>query len=165
MTLHRPIGILLCAVMLNGSAGSELAAQVAAPSVPDATAASVAARFVGAWRLVKIDAWRTATGERVDSLSFGQIPGVIMYDARGYMSVQFDERSSPGRSYIGYFGPFTVDPRAGTVTHHIVDGTSAKPGTENVRQYRFEDGDRRLSLTPPPGNNGISTRLTWERMP
>jgi hypothetical protein len=169
MLRPRLIPILLCALVLNAYHAISLAAQNPAAASVDSANHRAAARLVGAWRLVKFETWRTATGERIDSESSDHVPGMLMYDARGYMSAQVDQRSfTAGLSaglYIAYFGPFTVDARAGTVTHHLQSASARfKAGDENVRQYRFEDADRRLVLTPPPQADGTSSRLTWERL-
>lgn len=46
------------------------------------------------------------------------------------------------RGYVGYFGTYTIDEKASTVTHHV-EGASFPNfvGTNQVRHYRFE-GDR-----------------------
>src|SRR5215216_813773 len=81
--------------------------------------------FVGAWRLVSIEGGATPANR-------GSKPtGLIMYDDKGYMSVQIvPDRPRPKwtgaptpeqaleaiRGYSAYFGTYTIDEKAVTVT-------------------------------------------------
>jgi hypothetical protein len=60
--------------------------------------------------------------------------------------------------YIAYFGTYTIDAQAGTVTHHRQD--SIQPGDfgDLIRRYEFV-GDR-LVLRPP----NSTAEITWERI-
>jgi len=74
-----------------------------------------------------------------------------------------DEARAALTGYTAYFGTYTVDERARTVTHHLKG--SINPGTvgvDNVRGYEFGPGDR-VTLTVMPVT-ATSTRLTWERV-
>ena len=72
------------------------------------------------------------------------------------------------RSYTSYSGGYTVDPEAGTVTHHL--RASLNPGgagSDYVRQYSFGEGDfgeETLTLQPPAGADGGVVKLTWKRI-
>ena len=59
--------------------------------------------------------------------------------------------------YVAYFGTYTIDERAGTITHHRQ--ASVQPGelTDYVRNYEFA-GDR-LILRPV----GTKQEVVWER--
>jgi hypothetical protein len=98
---------------------------------------------------------------------------MIYYSAGGHMAVQIApdrERKKAGREptpeeakaaltdYIAYFGTYTIDERAGTVTHHRA--ASIQPGdvAAVVRAYEFK-GDR-LILRPPNSKQEIA----WERI-
>lgn len=90
---------------------------------------------VGKWL---ISAWRYA-GTRVNGEKFDRGPkpkGMIYYGPHGEMSVQVapdvkrqragavmtaDEAKIALTDYIAYFGTYTVDEAAGTVTHHRQD--------------------------------------------
>jgi len=168
MSRPRLLRILLSALLLNAVHAIGLAAQSTPATSAESANQSVAARFVGAWRLVKYEIFRTSTGERIDSLSSDHMPGMLMYDAHGRMSAPVDRRSLPcgigGGPYLAYYGSFTVDARVGAVTHRLESASVPyKPGDENVRTYQFEDGERRLVLTQPP-QDGRAVRLTWERL-
>jgi hypothetical protein len=81
------------------------------------------------------------------------------------------KRKLPFDSYAAYFGTFTVDAKAGTVTHHIEDNlVPGRRGTDNVRWFEFQ-GENRLALVPiEDGKGGILARkdttykLLWERL-
>ena len=132
-----------------------------------------AKKFIGMWRLVSIV---DAQGQPTQS---PQPTGFIVYDASGIMAVQImpsrprpkyaraeptpDEAKAALTGYTAYFGPWTVDERAGTVTHRLTGSINPNStGNDNVRKYEFGPGDR-LSLIPiAPVTSG--NRLTWERV-
>ena len=128
-------------------------------------------RFIGTWRLVSIQ------GDSLSHLARGDHPtGYIYYDATGHMAVQIQpDRKRPSWSstkslsgeeavealtgYTAYFGTYTVDPGARTVTHHR-EGALNLDVVDYVRRYQFEGADR-IALMPVdrPGY-----RLVWERV-
>jgi len=133
-----------------------------------ASQGEAAKRFVGAWRYLGT----TIDGKpRADR---GANPkGMIYYTASGQMAVQIapdrarkkagkemtsEEAKNAVENYIAYFGTYTIDERAGTVTHHRA--SSVQPGDAGplVRAYEFV-GDR-LILRPP----GSTQEITWERI-
>src|ERR1700688_3785179 len=69
-----------------------------------------------------------------------------------------DESFAAVKDYIAYFGTYSVDEQAGTVTHHRLD--SLQPGDRGdlVRRYEFV-GDC-LVLRPP----NSTMEVTWERI-
>jgi hypothetical protein len=130
-----------------------------APATARKSAGSLANELVGAWRLVSIET-RRPNGEVIYPF-YGRHPeGMLIYDASGYMSVQIvsdpkptvpvassregflssqpTEKATAADGYYAYFGTWSVDPSASTVTHHIQQ--SLYPGE------RGEDGTRHLSL-------------------
>ena len=116
----------------------------------------VARRFVGAWRYV---------GTRIDGGNWDRGPnpkGMIYYGPHGEMSVQVapdvkrtragammtpDEAFNALKDYIAYFGTYSIDAKAGTVTHHRLDSIQPGDSADLVRRYEFI-GDR-LVLRPP----------------
>jgi hypothetical protein len=128
----------------------------------------IAKRFFGAWRYL---------GSTVDGKprpGRGAHPkGVIIYDPSGAMAVHISpERPFPKagaeptaeealnavKDTIAYFGTFSIDERAGTVTHHRQASIQPGDGGDMVRAYEFV-GDR-LILRPL----GKSQEITWERI-
>jgi hypothetical protein len=124
-------------------------------------------RLIGAWRYV---------GTRVDGQKFdrGANPkGMIYYGSQGEMSVQVapdvkrkrggavmtpEEAKIALTDYIAYFGTYSVDEAAGTVTHHR-QGT-VQPGDTGdlVRRYEF-NGDRLILRAL-----NVPLEVTWERI-
>ena len=124
------------------------------------------ARFVGAWRYV---------GTTIDGMAKprGKDPkGMIYYGPHGEMAVQIapdverkkagavmtaDEAKIAVTNYVAYFGTYTIDERASTITHHRQ--ASVQPGelADYVRSYEFA-GDR-LILRPV----GTKQEVVWER--
>lgn len=129
-----------------------------------------ASRFVGTWRLA------TLQGDSASLQNRGPRPtGVIYYDAAGHMAVQIQpDRRRPSwqtrlptpqeafdalRGYTAYFGTYTVDEKARTVTHHR-EGALNLDVVRYVRRFEF-DGDDRLILMPV---DRPDIRLVWERI-
>jgi Lipocalin-like domain len=127
-----------------------------------------ARRLHGAWRYLGSNTDGKPTPGR------GTNPkGIIYYDPSGSMVVQVapdkerakagaaptpDEAQAALAGYIAYFGTYTVDEGARTVTHHRQ--ASVQPGdvADLVRGFEFS-GDR-LILRPP----GTAYEVLWERI-
>lgn len=139
--------------------------------------------LVGTWRLVSMIS-HDSTG-RPQPYWDDQPIGQIVYTADGHMSAQlYDSRRSrlgvrwefadpqaARASYVGlitYFGTYTVDTTAGTVTH-IVEGAMAPDwiGGKLIRSFRFLETNR-LELgvvtdaTGQPAER--ASTLVWERV-
>jgi hypothetical protein len=126
-----------------------------------------AKRLLGAWRYV---------GTRVNGEKFDRGPnpkGMIYYGPRGEMSVQVapdvkrqragavmtpEEAKIALTDYVAYFGTYTVDEAAGTVTHHRAGTIQPGDTGDLVRRYEF-NGDRLIL-------SGLNAPLevTWERI-
>lgn len=153
-----------------------LAFLLAAPAiriVPPARPATrpVVARLVGTWRLVSFQS------DSLTMASRGTRPtGLLMYDATGHMAVQIQpdrrraswpQRQLPTpqqaldavKGYAAYFGTYSVDERAHTVTHHR-EGALNFDFVDYVRRYEF-DANGRLILLPV---DRPENRLVWERV-
>jgi hypothetical protein len=137
-----------------------LLAQVGARSTSGQTApaSEETKRFIGTWRLVSQDS-----------------VGVMIYDALGNMAVQVmpgrarpkysgtqptpDEAKAAITGYLAYFGTYTVDERAHTITHHRKGSLNpGQAGEDAVRRYEFGSGDRLVLVPVDTGN-----QITWER--
>jgi hypothetical protein len=140
-------------------------------------------RFVGTWRLVSFVA-RGADGREM--AAYGTPPrGLLMYDEGGRMSVQIarsdrrltesdafhislspEEGGDPVEDYFAYFGRYTVDESAATVTHHVEAGSiSGFDGTDQRRGFRLQ-GDRLMLATLPEPTDGSNVTYVaiWERL-
>jgi hypothetical protein len=62
------------------------------------------------------------------------------------------------KDYIAYFGTYTVDEQAGTVTHHRLDSIQPGDGGDLIRRYEFI-GDRLVLRAP-----NSTLEVTWERI-
>ena len=124
----------------------------------------VARRFFGAWRYV---------GAAMDGKPRGGRKGIIYYGPSGDMVVQVapdEPRNKAGSTptpeeakaaltdYVAYFGTYSVDERARTVTHHRHGSVQPGDVADLVRGYEFT-GDR-LILRPP----GTTYEVIWERI-
>jgi len=159
----RNIRIALVGLAIIGVVAS-LSGQTRAPGAGDAK------RFVGTWRLVE-----TRTDGKPDPVRGLNPTGLIYYDATGHMAAQImpagvrrafagiaptpDEAQAALRGYTAYFGTYTVDERARTVTHHRQGNINPGALKEVVRRYEFLPGDR-VSLRPMENQN----QLIWERV-
>ncbi len=121
------------------------------------TGSSTEKRFHGAWRLVSPVS-----------------DGIIYYDPSGQMSVQTATRKPRPRAgdkptpaealaaldgYIAYFGTWTIDEAARTVTHHQVGTVQPGGATSLVRAYEFVAPDK--LILRPVGRDG---EIVWQRI-
>ena len=146
------LGAVVLLAILITQAGTRITSGQTAPTSDEAK------RFIGTWRLVS------------DSST-----GLMYYDALGNMAAQVmpgrarpkyagvqptpDEAKEALTGYLAYFGSYSVNERAHTITHHRKGNIN--PGQiddDAVRRYEFVSGDR-LILTPVDSTN----RITWER--
>ncbi len=137
--------------------------------------------ITGVWGLVS---WRLADAEGEVTYPYGETPGgQIIYSATGEMSAQLmypgaelgdlsglDPTAAISRvskTFFAYYGTYTVDEVAGTVTHHV-RGSLAPTwvGTDQVRKFELLGNDR-LSLSATMGddtNVAGENVLVWERV-
>jgi len=137
--------------------------------------------LIGCWKLVSYEL-RSSTGRVVRP--FGDAPvGRLMYDAHGRMIGQCLDprrekfaRSNPTRGTaleiraafngcVGYFGTYTLDKQARTVTHHVKGSLFPNwIGSDQARHYEIRG--RRLVLRTPPiktSKREVVGVLVWER--
>ncbi|MGA7772979.1 MAG: lipocalin-like domain-containing protein, partial [Pseudolabrys sp.] len=102
--------------------------------------------------------------------------GFIVYDRSGNMAVQImpdrnrpkyagaqptpEEAKAALTGYTAYFGTYTVDVQAGTVTHYRKGNINPGAITDVVRRYEFV-GNNRVILNPV---KNPANKLTWERV-
>ena len=129
------------------------------------------ARFIGAWQLI------SQISRHADGTVFyprgEKAHGLLMYDRSGMMSAQLMRPDHQDLSndldtaltvYLAYYGTYTVDEVARTVTHHVKDCSyNGWENTDQVRTFVFE-GDR-LTLTAPSPRPGEGDRvIVWQRL-
>ena len=129
---------------------------------------TAAQRLVGSWRYVG-----TTFDGKADTARGANPKGIIIYDVHGHMACHVapdreatkagleptgDEAKAALANHIAYFGTYSVDEQARTVTHHRQG--SVQPGDKGdvVRGYEFT-GDR-LILRPV----GTTQEVIWERI-
>jgi hypothetical protein len=140
-------------------------------------AASIREKLLGSWRLVSSEA-RGLDGDADFPLGDDPI-GMLTYDASGTVSAQLmrqnqtlfrnddwryattDEKAAAWSGYFGYFGTFTVDEKAGTVTHHVEGSWFPNlVGTEQVRYCSFAGSRLSLDAHTPWGR----VSLVWAKL-
>jgi len=137
---------------------------------------------VGSWKLVSYD---TTTPQGVTTYPLGEdAVGLLIYLPSGRMSVQFmrpnpakfasgdawrgtlEEERAAFRGFFGYAGRYTLDPKHGSVTHHIeISSIPDYVGTNVMRTFTMT-GNRITLRTPQramAGQTSTST-LIWERV-
>ena len=139
-------------------------------------------QFVGSWRLISSQ-YVSEDGEVIYPM--GQhVIGRLMYDDKGYMSVQHmsanrlafasddlmggtaSEIKKAFESSRAYYGTYDIDWKKNVIVHHV-EGHSVPNGMgrDNVRTFQFSDN--RLILTTTPMLMGGKYRvgqLVWERL-
>lgn len=141
-------------------------------------------RFAGTWRL--IESYSEKAHGRAPFPLGRDVLGRINYDRAGNMAAQlmarertpFSSRDPRAvgdaeyreayQTYTSYFGTYTVDGAAATITHHV-EGASVPnwPGNDQLRYFEFQD-DRLILRTPPMrGNDGEKAvhTLVWQKIP
>ncbi len=134
-------------------------------------------RLLGAWRLASWD-WSDEAGNKVDSPLGEEAIGQLIYDRSGAVSAQLmrpnqprfvdddwrrahlAERAAAWLGYFCYFGTYTVDEAAGTVTHRVAGSWFPNlVGTDQLRYVTL--AENRLSLTAETPWGRVT--LVWER--
>ena len=138
-------------------------------------------KFVGTWHLVSSE-FRRADGEVTYPL--GQdVVGLLIYTADGYMSANLMQTDRPtfasGYRRLGtpaeikaafdscdaYFGTYTVDDEAGTVTHHVKGSTWPNDhGANQVRLFTFAGKRLTLSASLLSVDGPLTILLIWDRV-
>jgi len=139
-------------------------------------------RMLGAWEL-RSRTVKSAGGDTVADPILGAQPlGRLYYDASGRMGLQMmrqgrqqaltvPEDADQAKNarivtgYDSYFGTFTVDDAAGTVTHHVEGSLFPEDlGKDFTRRFRLDGDTFELSFTSPDAGSGAITRtLVFQR--
>jgi hypothetical protein len=143
-------------------------------------ATGTASRIVGTWQLMTRTVAR-ADGTTIVDPVLGEKPtGRLIYETSGVMSLQMmrtgrkDAISSPANAkdktnprvilgYDSYFGRYTVDEKAGTITHHVEGSLFPEDlGEDWVRPFTLKGDTLTLRLTSP--TDGLTRTLVFQRM-
>jgi hypothetical protein len=150
-----------------------IAMPVAQTSGGAMSADAVKRRLVGTWTLVKYEVFDERGGARPGNYDTGR----LIYDEQGEMAAHLMRsgrpkeaptteaaRASAYQSYLGYFGPYTIDPDQRIVVHHVA-GSSLPHwiGTEQIRYYGFSEDGKYLTLSLKSGER-VTQTLTWDRV-
>jgi hypothetical protein len=143
-------------------------------------ASDAAARIVGTWQLMTRTVTRADGTTIVDPVLGAKPTGRLIYDASGAMSLQMmrtdrkDAISSPADArdqtnprvilgYDSYFGRYTVDEKAGTLTHHVEGSLFPEDlGEDWVRPFTLKGDTLTLRLTSPA--DGLTRTLVFQRL-
>jgi hypothetical protein len=154
--------------------------------MPDAPLSAEGKKFVGFWRLLYTDSYRTKDGKEVfhgDRVETRAGTSYIIYAASGHMMVHLMNREgrtpyagpqpTPAeslaayRSYTGYFGRFiTYENHNPPFVYHSQQGTTNPGGySEQKRFYQFNGNVLRLGGPPNLNANGemAGGHLYWEK--
>jgi hypothetical protein len=135
----------------------------------------------GTWELIsRIDT--TDAGERRAEPSLGEDPvALLIYDRAGHFAAQFMKRdrstiveaaaagSNNSRAqggYDAYFGTYTIDDAAGTVTQELRGALSQENVGHVLTRAMIVEGDTltiRLRTTAADGE-GVTRELIWRRV-
>lgn len=89
-------------------------------------------------------------------------PATASFDSGDPLKATTKEAAAAWRKYIGYWGTYTVDSKAGVVTHQI-EGSWLPNwiGQKQIRSFRFVE-DRRLMLEADSA--AWHATLIWQRI-
>jgi hypothetical protein len=143
--------------------------------------ASAAQRLVGGWRLETRTVTRADGSVVADAVLGSQPLGRLYYDASGGMTLQMMRRGRTAAigvptdprdaansrvvlGYDAYFGTYTVDERAGTITHRVEGSLFPEDlGKDFVRLLTLTDDTLTLKFTSTDGSE-ITRTLMFRRM-
>jgi hypothetical protein len=136
--------------------------------------------LIGTWHLVSYEL-RHADGEVTYPIGKNAM-GLLIYTAEGYMAVQLMRTDRPAfasddvlqgtpeeikaayEGFAAYFGTYTVDDAAGTVTHHVQGHIFPnRIGSKATREFTLVD--QCLTLRPSVRRDGrlLTALLIWAR--
>jgi Lipocalin-like domain len=150
------------------------------PSKPPRGALS--AMLPGTWRLLsRLDV--TASGERRAEPSLGEDPlALLVYDRSGNFAAQFMRRdrsvevpdgptgaknnSRAQGGYDAYFGTYTIDDAAGSVTQRLIGALSREHvGSVLTREMTVQGDTLTIALeTDAADGTAVTRTLTWQRV-
>jgi hypothetical protein len=137
--------------------------------------------MLGTWELRSRTVTNATGGVIADPVLGAQPIGRLYYDASGRMGLQMmrhgraqalttpDDAAQASNArvitgYDSYFGTFTVDEAAGTVTHHVEGSLFPEDlGKDFTRRFRVDGDAFELSFTSAAPDGGITRTLVFHR--
>ena len=99
------------------------------------------------------------------------IRGIRKPFVNGAAAGTVEEKVAAFDNYVAYYGTYTLDLKAQTITHHLEDASPPNwRGVNNVRWFEFQGNDRLLLIPREDGKGGVIDRknatykLLWERI-
>jgi hypothetical protein len=144
------------------------------------TALSLRERLLGSWQLLLCEQRRP--DGTVATLFGAQPNGLLIYSAGGHVAVQIsrsdrasfaapigtpEEMVRAWKSYLAYYGTYTVDEAAATVTHHVEGSIFPNNvGTDEIRAIELQGDELTLYVqnTLAAGER-VGTVLVWRSAP
>jgi hypothetical protein len=149
----QPLGVMFLLVVLLAQVDARRTGGQAAPASEEAT------RFIGTWRLISDSSTGLMYYDRLGNMAAQVMPTRARAKYAGTQPTP-DEAKEAITGYLAYFGTYSVDERAHTITHHRKANINpGQVGDDAVRGYEFVPGDR-VILTPV----GTVNQIIWERM-
>ena len=144
---------------------------------------SLMQRFIGTWELENS---YSEKGDKKIAFPLGEkVFGRINYDLAGNMAAQLmssarkafssrnpqevrdDEYRVAFHGYTSYFGTFTIDKDAGTITHHVLGASAPSwPGHDQLRYFELTQNNLILKTPPMRGQDGEKSvhTLIWKKI-
>jgi hypothetical protein len=169
--------VACCALIATALAGAVRTLAQSAQQTPDDR------RLIGTWRLIGYE-----SSDAESRQLRGPMPtGLLYYDETGHMAVQIAPDRARGRftgpvsgmftgprptaaealdaitGYGAYFGTYSVDERAKTVTHKRTGNVNPGAVGDFIRRYEFRSDDV-VVLTPLDSTDVRAVKLSWERL-
>ena len=160
------------------------AARGAFSQAPTAEASHIREALARSWVLISRRDF-THDGKAQTERSLGETPrGLLFYGTDGHMAVQLMRLDAPRSStplstssvhpknntdissgYDAYFGTYTVDPAAQTVTHHVEGALSpGDVGKSLTRPFRLQGAELTLSFdTSASDGTPVTRTVVWRR--
>jgi hypothetical protein len=153
----------------------------AAQPQPSVAPGGLAKQIIGAWTLESRTVTRADGSTVVDPVLGPDPTGRLFYDESGVMMLQMMRRARPTAittpvnpkdaanqrivlGYDAYFGRYTVDDRAGTVTHHVEGSLFPEDvGDDWVRPIAIEGDRLTIRFTSTADGSAITRTLTFRR--
>jgi hypothetical protein len=113
---------------------------------------------IGTWRLAS---YKAISGDETFFPMGEGAAGVLDYSADGKVSVHIMSRD---QRYFAYYGDYTVDEQASTVTHHLEMASEPSfVGASNLRHAKLEGGRLVLSGAMTFEGKPATIEVTWTR--